>query len=176
MPWHLVTRGLFVAAVAWAAALTPAFHPSLAVNIGVGVALGAVIVLIETRLRSTEVTDLLGALIGGAIGLGLSKTIGAALFWANTSDPRVIVLPSFILLVFPYLGMVMGARKGEWLQPQRLVSLFRDTGPQKRYRILDTSVIIDGRIADICETGFLDGTLAVPQLVSKELQLRPASP
>ena len=65
----------------------------------------------------------------------------------------------------------MGARKGEWLEPARLVGLFRDAGPQKRYRILDTSVIIDGRIADICETGFLDGTLVIPQFVLKELQL-----
>ena len=171
MPWHLVTRALFVAAVAWAAALTRAFHPGLPINLGVGVALGILIVYIETRLRSTEVTDLLGALIGGAIGLGLSKTIGAALFWANASDRRVVFLHSFILLVFPYLGIVMGARKGEWLKPQRLVGLFRDTGPQKRYRILDTSVIIDGRIADVCETGFLDGTLVIPQFVLKELQL-----
>ena len=176
MPWHIVTRVLFIAAVSWAATLTRAFHPALTMNMAVGIALGALIVLIETRLRSTEVTDLLGALIGGAIGLGLSKTIGAALFWANTSDPRVVFLHSFILLVFPYLGIVMGARKGEWLQPQRLVSLFRDTGPQKRYRILDTSVIIDGRIADICETGFLDGTLVVPQFVLKELQLVADSP
>ena len=171
MPWHLVTRALFIAAVAWAAALTRAFHPAMGIDIAVGVVLGALIVVIETRLRSTEVTDLLGALIGGAIGLGLSKTIGAALFWADASDRRVVFLHSFILLVFPYLGIVMGARKGEWLQPQRLVSLFRDTGPQKRYRILDTSVIIDGRIADVCETGFLDGTLVIPQFVLKELQL-----
>jgi uncharacterized protein YacL len=171
MPWHVVTRALFIAAVSWAAALTRAFHPTLLVNIAVGVALGGLIVLIETRLRSTEVTDLLGALIGGAIGLGLSKTIGAALFWANTSDPRVVFLHSFILLVFPYLGIVMGARKGEWLQPQRLAGLFREAGPQKRYRILDTSVIIDGRIADVCEAGFLDGTLVLPQFVLKELQL-----
>jgi uncharacterized protein YacL len=140
-------------------------------NLGIGVLLGLLIVVIETRLRSTEVTDLLGALIGGAIGLGLSKTIGAALFWADASDHRVVFLHSFILLVFPYLGIVMGARKGEWLEPQRLVSLFRDAGPQKRYRILDTSVIIDGRIADVCETGFLDGTLVIPQFVLKELQL-----
>ena len=78
MPWHLVTRALFIATVAWAAALTRPFHPALGVNIGAGVGLGAFIVFVETRLRSTEVTDLLGALIGGAIGLGLSKTIGAA--------------------------------------------------------------------------------------------------
>jgi uncharacterized protein YacL len=171
MPWHIIVRACFVAAVAWASALLRPFNPALAANIAIGALLGATIVLIETRLRETEVTDLLGALIGGAIGLGLAKTIGAALFWADTSDHRVAFLHSFILLVFPYLGIVMGARKGEWLQPQRLVSLFRDTGPQKRYRILDTSVIIDGRIADVCETGFLDGTLVIPQFVLKELQL-----
>src|SRR6187397_3640792 len=171
MAWPLITRALFIVTVAWAAVLTRPFHPSLAVNAGVGMFLGGLIVIIETRLRSAEVTDLLGALIGGAIGLGLSKTIGAALFWADATNGRVAFLHSFILLVFPYLGIVMGARKGEWLEPQRLVSLFRDTGPQKRYRLLDTSVIIDGRIADVCETGFLDGTLVIPQFVLKELQL-----
>ncbi len=171
MPWHLITRVCFVLAVAWAASLTRPFHPSVNTNLAIGVLLGLIVVIIETRLRTAEVTDLLGALIGGAIGLGLSKTIGAALFWADASDSRVVFVHSFILLVFPYLGIVMGARKGEWLQPQRLVGLFRDTGPQKRYRILDTSVIIDGRIADVCETGFLDGTLVIPQFVLKELQL-----
>src|SRR4051812_24637012 len=171
MPWHLITRALFIAAVAWAAAITRPFNPSVPVDIAIGAALGALIVVIETRLRTAEVTDLLGALIGGAIGLGLSKTIGAALFWADASNGRVVFLHSFILLVFPYLGIVMGARKGEWLEPQRLVGLFRNAGPQKRYRILHTNVIIDGRIADVCETGFLDGTLVIPQFVLKELQL-----
>jgi len=171
MPWHLITRACFVLAVAWAASLTRPFHPSLNPNLAIGVLLGVIVVIVETRLRTAEVTDLLGALIGGAIGLGLSKTIGAALFWADASDRRVVFVHSFILLVFPYLGIVMGARKGEWLEPQRLVGLFRAAGPQKRYRILDTSVIIDGRIADVCETGFLDGTLVIPQFVLKELQL-----
>jgi len=66
---------------------------------------------------------------------------------------------------------VLGAKQGEWLEPSRLLSLFRAAGPQRRYKILDTSVIIDGRIADVCETGFLDGTLVIPQFVLKELQL-----
>src|SRR4029077_10520226 len=55
-------------------------------------------------------------------------------------------------------------------EPARMRSMFRESRPQKRYRILDTSVIIDGRIADVVETGFLDGTLLVPQFVLKELQ------
>jgi uncharacterized protein YacL len=171
MAWFLLGRILFVIAVSYAAFLTRPFSSGLAINLACGAALGLVMVAIESRLRSAEVTDLLGALIGGATGLGLAKTIGAALFWADTGDSRIVFLHSVILLVFPYIGLVMGARNGEWLQPARLVALFRDAGPQKRYRILDTSVIIDGRIADVCETGFLDGTLVVPQFVLKELQL-----
>ena len=171
MAWFLLARALFVAAVTYAAVLAGPFSSTALVNFLIGAALGILIVWVETRLRDAEVTDLLGALIGGAVGLGLAKTIGAALFWADASDRRVVFLHSFILLVFPYLGILMGARKGEWIEPGRLVSLFRNTGPLKRYRILDTSVIIDGRIADICETGFVDGTLVIPQFVLKELQL-----
>src|SRR5206468_1627893 len=77
---------------------------------------------------------------------------------------------SLVMIVLSYLGIVLGAKKGEWLEPARLISLFKDARPARRYRILDTSVIIDGRIADIVETGFLDGTLVVPQFVLKELQ------
>src|SRR5215212_7095180 len=152
MLWFLLVRGLFVLAVTYAAVLTHPFSANTLSNFAVGAALGLLIIWIETRLRSAEVTDLLGALIGGAIGLGLAKTIGAALFWADTGDRRIVFLHSFILLVFPYLGILMGARKGEWLEPARLAALFRNPGPQRRYRILDTSVIIDGRIADVCET------------------------
>jgi uncharacterized protein YacL len=171
MAWFLLVRVLFILAVTYAAILTRPFSAAFSLNAAIGAALGVLIIWIESRLRSAEVTDLLGALIGGAIGLGLAKTIGAALFWADTGDRRIVFLHSFILLVFPYLGIVMGARKGEWLEPARLAALFRNAGPQKRYRILDTSVIIDGRIADVCETGFLDGTLVIPQFVRKELQL-----
>src|ERR687892_600508 len=123
------------------------------------------------RLKDISVTHLLGALLGGAIGLGAAKTVGAALSWATLGAGRVVFLPSLILLALPYLGLVIGGRKGDWLKPENIIGLFRPTGPRRRYRILDTSVIIDGRIADICETGFIDGTLVIPQFVLKELQL-----
>jgi uncharacterized protein YacL len=113
----------------------------------------------------------LGALIGCAIGLAIAHTIVTGLFWADNGNRRVEFLHSFTLIVLPYLGLVLGAKHGEWLEPARLAGLFRATGPQRRYKILDTSVIIDGRIADVCETGFMDGTLVIPQFVLKELQL-----
>jgi hypothetical protein len=87
MAWYLLARALFVLAVTYAAVLTRPLSPDVAPNVAFGVALGLVMLVVEVRLRSAEVTDLLGALIGGAIGLGLAKTIGAALFWANTGDP-----------------------------------------------------------------------------------------
>ncbi|HSC29972.1 MAG TPA: hypothetical protein VLD67_22015, partial [Vicinamibacterales bacterium] len=79
MAWHLVVRGLFIVAVTYAAVLARPFSPSPSVNLALGAALGVLMVIVETRLREADVTDLLGALIGGAIGLGLAKTIGAAL-------------------------------------------------------------------------------------------------
>ena len=170
MPWFLVVRVLFVLAVTYATILTRPFGPAVEINVAAGAMLGVLMILVETRMRSAEVTDLLGALIGGAIGLGLAKTIGAALFWADTTDHRVVFLHSFILLVFPYLGLIIGGRKGEWLEPARLMTLFRATNADRHYKILDTSVIIDGRVADLCETGFIDSTLVVPQFVLKELQ------
>src|SRR5262249_36917585 len=141
-----------------------------------GLIIGSLIVLFEFRVRNTSVSHLVGALLGGSIGLVAAKTIGAALYWANLGDGRVVFLHSVILLALPYLGLVIGGRKGEWVKPENLMNLFRSAGPRKRYKVLDTSVIIDGRIADICETGFIDGTIVIPQFVLKELQLVADSP
>ncbi len=171
MAWFLLARIGFIAAVAYSAYMLRPISTDPFINTAFGLVLGALSVAFEWQLRNTAVTHMLGAFIGGAAGLLLAKGISAALFWVDHGDQRVAFLHSFILLVFPYLGLVIGGRKGEWLEPSRLISLFRNAGPERHYKILDTSVIIDGRVADLCETGFIDGTLVVPQFVLKELQL-----
>lgn len=171
MAWFLVARLLFTGAVVYSAFLLQPLGPQPAANLLFGFGLALLAVVFEWQLRETSVAHMAGALIGGAVGLALAKGIGAALFWADPGDQRVAFLHSFVLLALPYLGLVVGGRKGEWLEPVRLMSLFRATGPERRYKILDTSVIIDGRIADLCDTGFIDGTLVIPQFVLKELQL-----
>jgi uncharacterized protein YacL len=171
MAWFALARVLFVVAVGYSALQLEPLGPDPFLNTAFGTVLGLLIVVLELRLKNTSVTHLVGALLGGAIGLLAAKTIGAALYWANLGNERVVFLHSVILLALPYLGLVLGARRGEWLEPQNLIALFRSAGPRKRYKILDTSVIIDGRIADICETGFMDGTIVIPQFVLKELQL-----
>jgi uncharacterized protein YacL len=71
-----------------------------------------------------------------------------------------------------YVGLVVGANKGDMLNLAALGGLFGgEKSTKASFKILDTSVIIDGRIADIAETGFLDGILVIPQFVLRELQL-----
>jgi uncharacterized protein YacL len=171
MAWFTLARVLFVAAVAYAGTMLQPLSIGLVANIAFALGLAGLVVFFESRLRETAITRVLGALIGCAIGLGIAHLIVTGLFWADSGDRRVEFLHSFTLIVLPYLGLVLGGKHGEWLEPARLTSLFRATGPQRRYKVLDTSVIIDGRIADVCETGFVDGTLVIPQFVLKELQL-----
>ena len=171
MAWLIFARVVLCAVLTFAAVSIRPLDGGVPANAVLGIGLTALIIFFELQLRNTAITSVIGATVGGAIGLGLAKALSAALFWIAPSDQRVAFLHLSILLACTYLGLLVGARKGEWLQPSRLVTLFRSAGPQRRYKILDTSVIIDGRIADICETGFLDGTLVVPQFVLKELQL-----
>jgi uncharacterized protein YacL len=176
MPWFTLARVIFGAAVVYAAVELRPLTTGAVLNAAFGAVLAAAIILLETRLRQTSLAHLVGALLGFAVGLLIARTIGAGLFWANHDDRRVAFLHSFLLLVLPYVGLVLGGLKGEWLEPGRLAGLFRASGLQRRYKILDTSVIIDGRIADVCETGFIDGTLVIPQFVLKELQAVADSP
>jgi uncharacterized protein YacL len=170
MRWNGVARLLFIVGVAYCAYMLRPLGGGPLPNLAFSLVIAGLIIYLEDRLRRTSLANVIGALLGGAAGLLIARMLGAALFWANTGDARVVFLHSLILLVLPYIGLALGGKSGEWLEPDRLVGIFRPRAPQRRYRILDTSVIIDGRIADICETGFVDGTLVVPQFVLKELQ------
>src|SRR5690349_20576212 len=114
MAWFALARLLFIAAVAYAAALLRPLPLGAVVNVGFALGLGGLIVLFVSRLRETAVTRLLGSLIGCTIGLALARAIGAGLFFADTGDVRVEFLHSFVLLVLPYLGLVLGSKHGEW--------------------------------------------------------------
>jgi uncharacterized protein YacL len=171
MSWLVFARVLFVAGLGISAYQSNPLPGGPLVNMVAGLLLGGLFVTLENRLRDIPLASFLGSLIGGAIGLLVANGTVAALYWADFGNSRVVFLHAVVLLVFPYLGLVVGARRGEWLEPQRLLSLFRPAAPGRRFRILDTSVIIDGRVADICETGFMDGTIVIPQFVLKELQL-----
>jgi uncharacterized protein YacL len=137
-----------------------------------GLALGAIaalgLVTLELKLRSVPGHHMVGALVGGVTGL-----FGARLVWGALEGLDIVgehFVHSLVVVFMGYVGIVVGGLKGEWFEPARVIAAFRDSSRLHQYKVLDTSVIIDGRIADICETGFLEGTLVVPQFVLRELQ------
>ncbi len=117
MLWSVIARCLFILAVGYAAYQLQPLGDEPVESLGFGVGLGALVIFLEQRLKHIAMTHMIGSLLGGAIGLGAAKTIGAALYWADVNDRRVVFLHSLILLGLPYIGLVMGARNAEWLEP-----------------------------------------------------------
>jgi uncharacterized protein YacL len=168
MAWFILVRLLFFVGVTYTASAVLPLPGGLAINAAFGAVLAAVAVVLEWRLPDVSVPRILGAGLGAALGLLFAILLDRSM--PVTQESGWIFFHRVVDLLCPYIGLVIGARRGEWLEPSRLVTLFRAAAPQRRHKLLDTSVIIDGRVADICETGFLDGTLVVPQFVLKELQ------
>lgn len=145
-------------------------HPYAAA--GAGVAIGAAVVLFEWKLKQVSLKRLIGAAIGSVLGI-----LGAYLFSLviHSSVPEQHTsqfLSLVVMMIMAYVGLIVGASKGDLLNLSALGGVFGgEKQLKKSYKILDTSVIIDGRIADIAETGFLDGTLVIPNFVLRELQL-----
>ncbi|MBO0448864.1 PIN/TRAM domain-containing protein [Enterococcus sp. MJM12] len=136
---------------------------------------------IEKKLSEISLTYLLFGAIGTIIGLMIGMIISIPLY--NLNIPFVTsFLPFFVMILLGYFGFQVGvtridewkkiftpkSKKTEETQQQILERKAGDTF--HRYKILDTSVIIDGRIYDIAKTGFLEGTLLIPNFVLYELQ------
>ncbi|MFP5263129.1 MAG: PIN/TRAM domain-containing protein [Blastocatellia bacterium] len=147
-------------------------NPILSAVVGAAVAL--FIIFFETRIRKATLKTLLGGAVGSVVGIA-----GATLIcWIISAQTAPGIEPEFksfltltVTLFMGYVGLVVGAVKGDYLDLAALGGIFVEKGASKAHSlILDTSVIIDGRVADIAETGFLAGTLVIPQFVLRELQ------
>ena len=151
------------------------FHPfglSSWVGAGVGFGFSILVFLFETRLHHTSMRRLIGAAIGSTLGILGAYLMGLVLARTSIPESSRSFLDVSLLLVMAYIGLVVGANKGDMLNLQALGGLFGSEHSTRRMpKVLDTSVIIDGRIADICEAHFLDGVLLIPQFVLRELQL-----
>ncbi|RBP87514.1 uncharacterized protein YacL [Cytobacillus firmus] len=131
----------------------------------------------EESLVKVPITDIIFGSVGLVFGLVIAFLIGYAL---NAIEVPILntVAPIVLTLLFGYLGFQVGFKKRDELlsliSSKKKKSSEEDPEPEavakNSLKILDTSVIIDGRIADICQTGFLEGTIVIPQFVLEELQ------
>jgi len=142
---------------------------------GAGILIALTVLLAETRVRHAET----GEVIGGAAGtlLGLMAALLVTLVASRTSLPEAAnsSLELTALVSLGYLGLTLGAHRGKEFWKAPLLRSLEIAPPAPAapslMKLLDTSVLIDGRIADICETHFLDGSLGLPRFVLHELQL-----
>jgi uncharacterized protein YacL len=142
------------------------------VDAGFGALLGLAIVLFEWKLRRISLTRLIGAAIGSVLGIAGAYLFALVIRNSLPTTHTQSFLQIMVMLLMAYVGLIVGANKGDMLNLAALGGIFGGDKQSKRsYKILDTSVIIDGRIADVAETGFLDGTIVIPQFVLRELQL-----
>lgn len=142
--------------------------PAMGLLVGLGV--GAAVLLLEHKLEKVSGEAILGGGLGFLGGIGTAAVIAFVTGPLFPHEALSLGWKVFVLLVLSYLGLALGSRLG---QEAGFVFSGQRAGKgvgEGNYKILDTSVIIDGRIADLCETGFLDGVFLTPQFILKELQ------
>src|SRR6266851_4075301 len=168
----ILVRLLFVLVVAVTCYVIEPFGLPSKLNAGVGALIGLSIVLFEWRLRRVSLTRLIGAAIGSILGICGAYLFALVIRNSVPASHTQSFLQILVMLLMAYVGLIVGANKGDLLNLAALGGIFGgEKQSKKSYKILDTSVIIDGRIADIAETGFLDGLIVIPQFVLRELQL-----
>jgi len=136
-----------------------------------GLLLAALALLMEKELKKIPLKNLLGSFIGLILGFMVANLI-SNVFLSNPFNHQQITLPLYggLYGICGYIGLRIGLKKGEEIHLSGLKLFSKGIPHSENTKILDTSVIIDGRIADITETGFIEGTLLVPQFVLSELQ------
>ncbi|MBB5335459.1 PIN/TRAM domain-containing protein [Pectinatus brassicae] len=132
---------------------------------------------VENQLNKMKIHDVIAGVCGLAIGLIIANLWGVAFLGVPIVGSY---LPIVFSIVLGYLGIHITIKKRDEIvalfprlfrdQPKDKKGSAEKNAVKKAYKLLDTSVIIDGRIADICGSGFVEGTLLIPVFVLEELQ------
>ena len=136
-----------------------------------GLLLAALTLLVEKGLKKIPLRNLVGSFIGFILGIIIANFL-SNVFFSNLFNRQeaLLALLSILYGVCGYIGLRIGYRKGEEIHLPNWKLFPKNLSQSGNAKILDTSVIIDGRIADITETGFIEGPLMIPQFVLNELQ------
>lgn len=169
----LLIRAVFVVIFVATAWFLRPFSGNAPLSAVIALSSSLVIIFFEFRIRRASFKALIGGTLGIILGFLCATLVGSLLSIQDGIAGQSPALKSFVTLSvvfsFGYIGLLIGATKFDF---RDLISLggVLQTGTRIQHLILDTSVIIDGRVADIAETGFLAGRLVIPQFVLRELQ------
>jgi uncharacterized protein YacL len=167
----LIFRLLVVAIISAAGYFFPPFQIPPHYGILTGFVLSVLFIYLETRIRKSQFKVIWSSTLGTFAGVLIGWGLGAIYQSLAQEEGTTTFIRILFLVIMPYIGFLVGIRKHEWLDPPFLARFFKEETTGKSCKILDTSVIIDGRISDICDTEFIEGDLVVSQFILKELQL-----
>ncbi|MGD2279083.1 MAG: TRAM domain-containing protein [Candidatus Omnitrophota bacterium] len=140
------------------------------IGAGIGFIVSLIIIVLEVRLRRVSLRNLSVAAFGLVFGFFVAWLLTLILRLIPMDERIYSTFQIIFTLVFCYLGMIISLKgKDEFNLIIPYVRFSREDQREQVY-LLDTSVIIDGRISAICETGFIGGKLVVPRFVLQELQ------
>lgn len=183
MPRILNMKVFFILFSALAGYFIGSLYHQYLIGILAGLGFGIIIILLEICLLRMQGTNIVIATIGLMLGLIIANLLALSFLYASGIPTFFALNLSYLLcLVFGYLGMAIALKKKEDILKIFTVTKTypevkgKDVTIPTNDKILDTSVIIDGRIADICEAGFVEGVLIIPRFVLKELQKIADSP
>ncbi|HBR14899.1 MAG TPA: hypothetical protein DD723_05060 [Candidatus Omnitrophica bacterium] len=137
---------------------------------GIGLMSGLVLIFLESRLQRVSVRGLSSMVFGLLLGVFMAKMLSDILFLLPLGEFLHSILRVVLTIVFSYLGAVMAVRGKDEFNIIIPYVRFRRQDIKEGVVLLDTSVIIDGRINDIYKVNFLPGRLVVPRFVLEELQ------
>src|SRR3990167_1614886 len=136
----------------------------------VGGVTGVIIIFLEIGMRRVSVRGLSSAVFGLILGVIMSKLFSDVLILLKVEPEVLSLVRTTMTLILCYLCMVIAMRgRDEFNIIIPYVRLSRQNQIESMI-VIDTSAIIDGRIADICKTKFVEGKMVVPRFVLKELQ------
>ena len=162
----IVLRILFVALLAGVCFFLHPFGMTAWMSASAGAGAACAVIVFEFRVRALSLKRLIGAVAGSVLGIFGAFLFCLVLKTAPLSAGNSAAVQIFVLLLMTYVGLLVGTSKGDLLNPMALGTVFSGERPTRRSaKVLDTSVIIDGRIADIAEAGFIDGMMVVPEFV-----------
>jgi len=160
---------ILVGVVCYGIAFNMGVNPWIPSLIGGWIA--TIVIAVERKLAKVPAKELIIGVLGLGVGIIIANLIAYPILLIAPLKSFAPFILFLINLVFATVGLTVSLKKKEEIAS----FLFQFTGKKSpvgngKYKVVDTSVIIDGRIAELCETGFIEGTLVIPNFILTELQ------